>query len=130
MSGALWIRDRVMFASFSFIRGARMGLAILAVVLLGSEGALAQTEAERIAALERSLQSLRSEIAAMKAGTGAKQSAPTVSGPQSPVPNADSTCPPGSYVVGVKSWGAPGSTRYCIGCMTGVQVICQHLGGP
>lgn len=36
-------------------------------------------------------------------------------------------CPDGHYAVGIRSWGAPGATRYCVGCLVAVQVICKPL---
>jgi len=38
-----------------------------------------------------------------------------------------STCEPGEYAVGVHIWGSPGSTKYCIGCVDGIQVLCRKL---
>lgn len=38
-----------------------------------------------------------------------------------------SMCPDGFYMVGIQSWGSPGSTRYCIGCLVAAQVICKPL---
>jgi hypothetical protein len=38
-----------------------------------------------------------------------------------------SMCPDGYYVVGIRSWGAPGPTRYCVGCLVAVQAICKPL---
>jgi hypothetical protein len=38
-----------------------------------------------------------------------------------------SACPPGHYVVGIEAKGSPGSTKYCIGCVQAVRVLCQTL---
>ena len=34
-------------------------------------------------------------------------------------------CAAGSYAVGIRAWGSPDTTRYCIGCLTGVAVLCK-----
>ena len=39
------------------------------------------------------------------------------------------TCPIGYYAVGIQAWGSPGSTKYCIGCLTGVALICKPFPG-
>ena len=31
----------------------------------------------------------------------------------------------GSYAAGIRAWGSESSTRYCIGCLTGVSVLCK-----
>lgn len=36
-------------------------------------------------------------------------------------------CPDGHYASGINWWGSPGSTRYCIGCLSGIQVVCRRL---
>jgi ABC-type sugar transport system permease subunit len=36
-------------------------------------------------------------------------------------------CPTGYYATGINWWGSPGSTRYCIGCLSGIQVICRKI---
>jgi hypothetical protein len=37
------------------------------------------------------------------------------------------SCPVGYYAAGIQAWGSPGSTRYCIGCLTGVALICKQF---
>lgn len=39
----------------------------------------------------------------------------------------DTTCPSNTVAVGIRWWGSPGSTRYCIGCLSGIQVLCKPL---
>ena len=34
-------------------------------------------------------------------------------------------CPPGYYAAGIQAWGSPGSTRCCIGCLTGAALLCK-----
>lgn len=41
--------------------------------------------------------------------------------------NATSKCPAKHYMVGIEVQGSPGSTKYCIGCVQRVRVICQEL---
>jgi len=36
-------------------------------------------------------------------------------------------CPEGLYAVGINWWAAPGTTKYCVGCVNGIQVICKKL---
>lgn len=36
-------------------------------------------------------------------------------------------CPTGSYVTGVEWWGAPHSTKFCIGCLSSMRVLCRPL---
>jgi len=36
-------------------------------------------------------------------------------------------CPQGYYAVGINWWGAPSSTHECIGCLSGIQVVCSKL---
>lgn len=38
-----------------------------------------------------------------------------------------SACPPGHYVVGLEAKGSPRSTKYCIGCVQAIRVLCQTL---
>lgn len=40
---------------------------------------------------------------------------------------APTMCPPNYYAVGINWWGAPGTTRYCVGCLSGIQVVCAKL---
>jgi hypothetical protein len=40
---------------------------------------------------------------------------------------APTMCPPNYYAVGINWWGAPGTTHYCIGCLSGIQVMCAKL---
>jgi len=36
-------------------------------------------------------------------------------------------CAPGSYAVGLRAWGSPDTTRYPIGRLTGVAVLCKSF---
>jgi hypothetical protein len=38
------------------------------------------------------------------------------------------SCPAGSYVAGITAWKSSPATRYCVGCLTGIQIICKPLG--
>ena len=38
-----------------------------------------------------------------------------------------SQCQPGEHAIGLEVEGAPGPTKYCIGCIMRLRVICQHL---
>jgi hypothetical protein len=37
------------------------------------------------------------------------------------------TCPKDSYAVGINWWGAPGTTHFCVGCLSGIQIVCRKL---
>jgi hypothetical protein len=127
MTRAFWSLCNAMLACV--LRGAAIAVAVLPPLLLCAGAALAQgtparQDDSRIQALEQRIQQLESTI---RNASQERTPAATVSGPQSPVKNADSVCPPGSYVFGVESWGAAASTKYCIGCMTGLRVLCRKL---
>jgi hypothetical protein len=38
---------------------------------------------------------------------------------------SSSTCPKGNHVVGVNVQGSPKSTRFCVGCVSKLQVVCD-----
>jgi hypothetical protein len=38
---------------------------------------------------------------------------------------SSSTCPKGNHVVGINVQGSPTSTKYCIGCVVKLQVVCE-----
>jgi hypothetical protein len=62
--------------------------------------------------------------------TGAPTSAPGPTyGPwTSPNPGQSaSQCQPGEYAIGVQVIGAASSVRYCVGCVSQLRVVCQHL---
>src|SRR5437868_8017278 len=41
--------------------------------------------------------------------------------------NSSSTCQPGEYTIGVEVIGSSPGTKYCVGCVARLRVICQHL---
>ena len=138
MSGSIWRLFRAEFTGANIVRALWMSFAIFSVIVLFADDVLAQAAATPQAApgqavaeksLEDRVRELEAVIATMKSGAASSERNPaaTISGPQSPVKNADSLCPPGSYVFGIESWGAAPSTRYCIGCMTGLRVLCRRL---
>jgi hypothetical protein len=77
--------------------------------------------------LQLQIEDLKKQIEGLKAAKGAESIGSVVG--TTPEQGAKSLCPPGHYVFGLEAWRAPGSTRYCIGCLTGVRVICKPLGG-
>jgi hypothetical protein len=36
-------------------------------------------------------------------------------------------CPKNYYAVGINWWGSGSTTRYCVGCLSGIQVVCAKL---
>ena len=42
-------------------------------------------------------------------------------------PKPPTMCPTGYYAAGINWWGAPDTTHYCIGCLSGIQIICRKL---
>ena len=40
-------------------------------------------------------------------------------------PYQKQVCPAGYYASGVQAFGAPGNVKYCVGCLTGVVLICS-----
>jgi|SRR5271165_840764 len=77
---------------------------------------------ERVQKLEQQVDSLRKALPEWSKGEPASGNA-VGGGDKQP----DTTCPIGQYAVGIRWWGAPGATRYCIGCLSGIQVVCRKL---
>jgi hypothetical protein len=76
-----------------------------------------------ITALREQIKKLRSDLT----NAGIK-SPPLIWTPPSGspvIPYPEQFCPDGSYAAGVRAWGSESSTRYCIGCLTGVSVLCK-----
>lgn len=74
------------------------------------------------------VKTLEDQIKALQAGSGV----PTpqgIAGGQADDAGTVS-CPPGSYVAGVRAWKSSPATKYCIGCLTGIQLICKPFIGP
>ena len=71
--------------------------------------------------------------AAAPAGTTATGAPATAPGPTygpwtNPNPGQSaSQCQPGEYAIGVQVIWAPSSVRYCVGCVSQLRVVCQHL---
>ncbi|WP_407155066.1 hypothetical protein [Bradyrhizobium sp. STM 3557] len=42
-------------------------------------------------------------------------------------PKPATMCPEGYYAAGINWWGSGDATRYCIGCLSGIQVVCRKL---
>lgn len=42
-------------------------------------------------------------------------------------PRTPTMCPEGYYAAGINWWGSGENTRYCIGCLSGIQVVCRKL---
>jgi hypothetical protein len=76
----------------------------------------------RVDALERELHSLKSGLAVW--APGEPNSLAPIGGGDAQQPTM---CPKDEYAVGVRWWGASPGTRYCIGCLSGIQVICRKL---
>jgi hypothetical protein len=51
----------------------------------------------------------------------------TMSGPGGGTTYQPSTCPDGYYAVGLRTWGSPDTTKFCVGCLDGAQLICRPL---
>jgi hypothetical protein len=103
----------------------------IAVLILAGTPALSQTAAD-YANLKSKIDNLEQQLQALK--TALPQGPPTDPTPGNQVGGGDSQaptqCPKGQYAVGVRWWGAPGSTRYCIGCLSGIQILCQKFNIP
>ena len=97
--------------------------------------ALAQTCADNLHAdattrdLIGCLKQQQAEIEALQQSASKQASGPVLVGNAvgGGVPAPATTCPDGSYAVGVNWWGSPGNTKYCIGCLSGIQIICRRL---
>lgn len=77
----------------------------------------------RLGELGGTVSTLSSRIEFM--GGGSEVVRGGVHGAGSGIDHGTAGCPPGEYVAGVHFWGAPGSTKYCIGCFHGAQVVCK-----
>jgi hypothetical protein len=80
----------------------------------------------RVAVLEERLDSLERVLSSAIQTPEISVVSPVTSGTQA-VPYGAAYCPPGQVPVGLKAWGSPDTTRYCIGCLTGVALLCQPL---
>lgn len=117
-------------ATRSPLRGWLRQIAFSVLILLAATNALsAQTAAETRGDLEARIQALEDQLKALQ-GSSAEmpQPGPIVGSPADPA--GTFICPPGTYVAGVTAWKSSPSTRYCIGCLTGVQIICRSFTGP
>jgi hypothetical protein len=45
-------------------------------------------------------------------------------------PQPQTKCPDGYYVTAINWWGANPSTKFCVGCLSGIQVVCRKLNIP
>jgi hypothetical protein len=68
-------------------------------------------------------------IKALKKGLSEGDPGPALAGNNvgGGVPQTPTKCPAGYYASGINWWGSPDSTRYCIGCLSGIQVLCSKL---
>lgn len=115
-------------------------LFVILLLLLLSSGALAETSADEYVRIRTELAETKQQIARISSQLSALQSLlgnaskntnhstlSLTTGGQA-VPYEPIYCPPGQVPVGLKAWGSPTTTRYCVGCLTGVSLLCQPLG--
>jgi hypothetical protein len=113
---------------------------ILMAVLFAALGVLlqvgiapAETTEElgaRVTALQNEIHDLRADLKAFRDNLrqaaidpkGANIQTPTSGGQAVPYPLV--ACKAGQYAAGIAAWGSPDTTRYCIGCLTGVALLC------
>ena len=117
------------------MRTAAWALIISAVMGQPVVSAMAQTCADNLQAdatareVIECLKQQQAEITALRQNSTRRDSSPPVVGNAvgGGVPAPATICPDGYYAVGINWWGSPGSTKYCIGCLSGIQVICHKL---
>jgi len=67
-------------------------------------------------------------VGTMATGAPATAPGPTYGPWTNPNPGVSaSQCQPGEYAIGVQVNGAAASVKYCIGCVSQLRVVCQHL---
>jgi len=104
----------------------------LAQLLLVVQPAAAQTSAP--ATLD-DVAKLRAEVEKLKNELANSQNKPDPGTPMSSgwrnqtgglgTAYPEQICPDGSYAAGIRAWGSTPDTRYCIGCLTGVAILCK-----
>ena len=73
-------------------------------------------------------QSSTSAVGTMATGAPTPAPGPTYGPWTSPNPGQSvSQCQPGEYAIGMQVIGAASSVRYCVGCVSQMRVVCQHL---
>jgi hypothetical protein len=78
------------------------------------------------AALEERIKALENQLKAIGSGSALPASG-IVGSPADPAGTI--SCPDGSYVAGITAWKSSPATRFCVGCLTGIQIICKPLAG-
>jgi hypothetical protein len=121
----LTILDAAQRACMSLLR---VGAVTLAVLVAGTGGALAQANADPRGTLEARVQALEGQLKAIQSGAGDVVPTTGIVGSQAD-PAGTITCPAGTYLAGVTAWKSSPATRYCVGCLTGVQIVCKSFTG-
>lgn len=101
----------------------RTGLVFSFVALVLSVGPAATQASNASGDLEARVKTLEDQIRALQTSSVVLLPAGIVGGPAD---DAGKTfCPAGSYVAGVQAWKSSSATKYCVGCLTGIQLICK-----
>lgn len=88
---------------------------------------LAGYRASAFESVRQELAALRGDFTRLRDGLGSwpTESYPLANQVGEGTERVATQCPPGQYATGIKWWGAGG--RFCVGCLSGIQVICKPL---
>jgi len=94
-----------------------LGILVSLGMILGAHASFAQDQSPPA-----------STVGTMATGAPTPAPGPTYGPWTSPNPGQSaSQCQPGEYAIGVQVIGAASSVRYCVGCVSQLRVVCQHL---